>query len=74
MNFDIGTLETIATTIIAACSTYFALKGKIDKLELLLALQTDTIKEFRNIITALSSEIEEMKAVREYKEKLNKNQ
>lgn len=74
MNFDIKTLETIITVIIAVCSTYFALKGKIDKLELLFNLQTETIKEFRTTISVLTSEIEEMKAVREYKEKQKLNQ
>lgn len=73
MNVGLETLETIISTIVAACSIYFALKGKIEKLELLLGLQTETIKEFRNIINHLNSEIEEMKAVREYKDKQKLN-
>jgi len=73
MNFDIQTLETVITTSVGLAAIYFALKSKVEKLELLVDLLVQNSKEFRNEITKLHSEIEEMKAVREYKEKQKLN-
>ncbi len=74
MNFDLQTLETVITTSVGLAAIYFALKAKVEKLDLLVDRLEAENKEMKTELKTLHSEIEEMKAVREYKEKQKLNQ
>ena len=70
MNVPFEIFEQILTTAVTITSTYYALKGKIEKIELLVSLQKEQIKELQTQITKTTNEVEEMRAVAEYKKQI----